>query len=82
MQTVLEQLYMIELDDEMDKNRNLLDMQEEQIYDGLRNSLTKEQQKLFDEFVELISDRFAIAQENFYRYGFKTAMVLVKELQE
>ncbi len=82
MWSVLEQLYMLELDNELIKDKTSLEIKEEQVYDNLRKSLTKEQRRLFDEFVELISDRLAERQEVLYKLGFKTGLKLVKELKD
>ena len=82
MQTVLEQLYMLELDNEIKKEKTSTELKEEQTYDVLRKSLNKGQCELFDEFIELISDRLAERQEETYKWGFRSALRLVKELQE
>ncbi|MBE5754000.1 MAG: hypothetical protein E7340_01510 [Clostridiales bacterium] len=82
MRSVLEELYMLELDNEVIKVKSRLELKEEKTYDELRKSLNKRQRELFDEFVELISDRLAARQEETYKWGFRSATILIKELIE
>lgn len=72
------------LSDEMIKSpRNYeykeIDKRETQVYDKLRPQLTSEQQKLFDEFVDLFGERHSLEEENYYLRGFKFGVRLMIE---
>ena len=72
------------LSDEMIKSpRNYeykeIDKHETQVYDKLRPQLTGEQQKLFDEFVDLYGERHSLEEENYYLRGFKFGVRLIIE---
>lgn len=56
-----------------------IDKRETQVYDKLRPQLTGEQQKLFDEFVDLFGERHSLKEENYYLRGFKFGVRLVIE---
>ena len=54
-----------------------IDKRETQLYDKLRPQLTGEQQKLFDEFVELYVERNSLEEEKSYISGFKFGVRLI-----
>ena len=56
-----------------------IDKRETQIYDKLRPQLNSEQQKLFDEFVDLYGERHSLEEENYYLRGFKFGVRLIIE---
>ncbi len=81
MESIIEQLYVLELDKEIEKSD--LSKDEEYItYEKLRKSLTKEQKTEFDKFVDLYGDRLIVKQEKMYKSGFKAAYALIKEISE
>ena len=80
MSSIIEQIYMLQLDEEQEKID--LDKDEEYItYEKLRATLTEEQKKEFDKFVELYGDRLTLKQEKMFHKGFKIAFKLVKEIE-
>ena len=80
MSSIIEQIYMLQLDEEQEKID--LNKDEEYItYEKLRETLSDEQKKEFDKFVELYGDRLAFKQEKMYRKGFQTAFKLLRELE-
>ena len=80
MSSIIEQIYMLQLEQEQEKID--LDKDEEYItYEKLRETLSDEQKKEFDKFVELYGDRLAFKQEKMYRKGFQTAFKLLRELE-
>ena len=56
-----------------------IDKRETQAYDKLRPQLNGEQQKLFDEFVDLYGERHSLEEENYYLRGFKFVVRLIIE---
>ena len=56
-----------------------IDKRETQVYDKLRALLTGEQLRLFDEFVDLYSERHSLEEENYYLRGFKLGVRLIIE---
>lgn len=56
-----------------------LDEQEYALYKQLRPTLTAEQTKLFDDFVDTYSERNALIEENYYIRGFKFGLRLAAE---
>ena len=56
-----------------------IDKRETQAYDKLRPQLNGEQQKLFDEFVDLYGERHSLEEENYYLRGFKFGVRLIIE---
>ena len=71
---------MLQLDEEQEKID--LNKDEEYItYEKLRATLTEEQKKEFDKFVELYGDRLTLKQEKMFHKGFKIAFKLIKEIE-
>ncbi len=56
-----------------------IDKRETELYDKIRPQLTVEQQKLFDEFVDLYGERHSLEEENYYLRGFKFGVRLLIE---
>ena len=80
MSSIIEQIYMLQLDEEQEKID--LNKDEEYItYEKLRATLTEEQKKEFDKFVELYGDRLTLKQEKMFHKGFKIAFKLIKEIE-
>ena len=50
--------------------------QECKLYDLLKESITKEQSKQLDEFIECLLDRMIDVEENRYVQGFKVGLLL------
>lgn len=56
-----------------------IDERETAAYNKLRPQLTGDQQKLFDEFVDLYGERHALEEETYYLRGFKFGLRLAVE---
>lgn len=56
-----------------------IDTRETELYDKLRPQLTAEQQKLFDEFVDLYGERCGMDEQHYFIRGFKFGLRLAVE---
>lgn len=56
-----------------------IDERETELYNRLRSQLTADQQKLFDEFVDIYGERCGLGEKSYYIRGFKFGLRLAVE---
>ncbi len=78
MDSILDRLYISELRSKENISSTGKD-KEEQLYDKLENTLTKEQKELFDEFLEELEARRDLETEEYFKTGFRQGVRLFIE---